>query len=134
MSVLFGLVLQFQVDLQAALRRLMAVALAAGLVFAPLPAAFASGAPETAMHASFSAHDAAEHGHSHGDDEPMEPPRGHAHGHDPADHSHQYAFLSAGSSQWGLPAAQPWRVALSGRPDAALGLGIERPPKQVQSL
>ena len=117
-----------------ALRKLMLVAVAVSLVFAPLPAALGHAVPESAGHASLAAEEAAEHGHSHDDDEPHGPLTGHTHGHDPADHSHQFAFMTGGSSQWGLPPAQRWPSALSGRPDAALGLGIERPPKRVMSL
>lgn len=115
------------------LRKLALVAVAAGLVFAPLPQAFAFGAQESGSHAALAAQEAAEHGHSHDGDEPHGPYAGHTHGHDPADHSHQYAHLSGGNGQWGLPPPQRWPSVLSGRPDGALGSGIERPPKRLMS-
>jgi hypothetical protein len=134
LSCIFGILQQFQILVRPVLRKLTMVAVAAGLVFAPLPPAFAFGTPESTAHAALAELEAADHGHSHDDDEPHGPSTSHTHGHDPADHSHQYAFLTGSSSQWGLPPPLRWASALSGRPDGALGFGIERPPKRAMSL
>ena len=134
LSFVFAIIQQFQILVRPALSKIAAVVIAAGLVFAPLPAAFAFGSHEGTTHAALAEQDAAERGHSHDDEEPHGPFTSHTHGHDPADHSHQYAFLSGGSGQWGLPPTLRWPSALSGRPDGALGFGIERPPKLTMSL
>ena len=121
-----------------ALRKLILIAVAVSLAFAPLPVALAGGGTESVHHASLAEQEASDHGHSHEDSHHEGEAAGHSaahqHGHDPADHSHHYVFLTGGSSQWGLPPAQRWPSALSGRPDAAMGFGIERPPKRVKSL
>jgi hypothetical protein len=92
------------------------------------------GDPPGAHHAGLAGQHDADHGHSHDHGETTDHSASHKHGHDPADHSHQYAFLSGGGDQWGLPPAQRWPSALSGSPDAAMGVGIERPPKRAMSL
>lgn len=115
------------------IRKLTLAVLAASIAFAPLPAASVAGAPERALYNGVAEQTSTDHGHSHDDGEAMNHSAAHKHGHDPADHSHQYAFLSGGSSQWGLPPAQRWPSALSSRPDATIGLGIERPPKRTMS-
>jgi hypothetical protein len=117
-----------------ALRKLTLFAVAVSLALAPLPTAVAEGAMEAAGYAAVAEQDTAGHGHSHDGNERHEHPAGHTHGHDPADHSHQYAFLSGGSNQWGLPPAQRWPSTRSGKPEAAMAMGIERPPKRKMSL
>jgi hypothetical protein len=72
-----------------------------------------------------------EHGHSHDDGETHDQTSGHMHGHDPADHSHQFAFLSGSSGHWSLPSPEGWPQAWNGAPDPATGSGIDRPPKQM---
>lgn len=134
LCLVFSIPQYFQVLVRPALRKITTVAVVAGLVFAPLPPAFAFGSHESTTHAALAEQDAVDHGHSHDEDEPHGPSANHSHGHDPADHSHQYAFLSGGSSQWGLPPPLRWPSALSGRPDAAISFGIERPPKRAMSL
>jgi ABC-type Zn2+ transport system substrate-binding protein/surface adhesin len=120
--------------LRPAFRKLTMVAVAVALAVAPLPAALVHAAPDSAGQLSLAEQEAAEHGHSHDEADGADHSAHHKHGHDPADHSHQYAFLAGASSQWGLPPAQRWPCALNGRPDAAIGLGIERPPKRIMSL
>lgn len=117
-----------------ALRKLTLVAVAVSLALAPLPAVADMPSPDSAAHAALAEQEAAEHGHSHDDEDAADHSAAHKHGHDPADHSHQYAFLTGSSSHWGLPPVQRWPSALSGRLDGALGLGIERPPKQAMSI
>ena len=131
---LFTILQPFQARLRPALRTFTMIAVAGSLVLSPITPAFAFGTPDSAAHAALADQEAADHGHSHDEDEPHSPPGSHTHSHDPADHSHQYAFLSGGTGQWGLPPALGWPSAQSGRPDAALGLGIERPPKRTASL
>lgn len=115
-------------------RKLIASALVAGLILAPIPAAFAHDQLEVAGHPDVAALDAAEHGHSHDDGETESNPANHAHGgHDPADHSHQFAFLSGGAGHDLLPLPQGWPSLWNGTPDQASGLGIERPPKRMMS-
>jgi hypothetical protein len=116
-----------------ALRQVVAVCIAAGLLFAPLPAAFTHGpqalsAPESHGHSVSVTHQAADHSHGQAGHEPA---GGHIHGHDPADHSHQVAFLAGGNSKLSMPAPQRWPSSCSGTPDQAMALGIERPPKQT---
>ncbi len=136
--------------LRAAFRKLAVTTLAVGLALAPLPLASAHDplalaaaesawhaallAQESARHAALLAQEIAEHGHSHDDGEAHEQSGGHMHGHDPADHSHQFAFVAGSASQWGLPAPERWPSSRSGPPDPATGSGIDRPPKQAMSL
>jgi hypothetical protein len=134
LSALAGILLPLPVSKGPSLRKLMVVAVAASLALAPLPAAVVADAPDNAGYASLTGQEAAEHGHSHDDEGAADHSAAHEHGHDPADHSHQYAFLTGSSSQWGLPPVQRWPSALSGRLDGALGLGIDRPPKQAMSI
>ena len=117
------------IPLGPALRKLTLVVVAASLAFAPIPSTFAEDGASTAGYASLADPETTDHGHSHDDDGPIDHSAVHKHGHDPADHSHQFAFLTAGSNQWGMPPAECWLYTLSGSPDGALGLGIERPPR-----
>jgi hypothetical protein len=128
---------------RSAIRRggltLAAMASAAALAVAPLPLAsahnpLALAAADSERHADLMAQEIAEHGHSHDDGEAHEQSGGHMHGHDPADHSHQFAFFAGSASHWGLPAPQRWPSSRSGQPDPAAGSGIDRPPKQTMSL
>jgi hypothetical protein len=124
---------------RAMFRKLSIVTTAAALALAPLPLAsahapLALAAAEDARHAALIAQEIAEHGHSHDDGEAHEQSGGHMHGHDPADHSHQFAFFAGSASHWGLPAPQRWPSSRSGQPDPAAGSGIDRPPKQTLSL
>lgn len=134
LSELFETLLPVRTPLGPALRKLTLLAVAVSLALAPLPAALVEGAPESARYASLAEQEAADHGHSHDSGNAVDHSDAHKHGHDPADHSHQYAFLSGGSSQWGLPPPQRWPSALSARPNGAIGLGIERPPRQAMFL
>ena len=121
--------------LKPALRKTTLCCVAAGLVFAPLPAGLTQS--PLAFYAAGTGHtdqETAEHGHSHEEGGGHEHPAGHMHGHDPADHSHQFALLSGGGGQWGLPSAQRLPPSPSGIADQATVLGIERPPRQAMSL
>lgn len=119
----------------AAPRKLIVAAVAAGLLLAPLPAAFGHERLELAGQSGFSVLDAAGHGHSHDDDEASGNPAGNSHGdHDPADHSHQFAFLAVSVSHGILPLPDRWRSFRNGTPDQAAGFGIDRPPKRMMSL
>jgi hypothetical protein len=138
-STLASLLPRSRTALRTAFRKLAVTAMAAGLALAPLPLDSAHDplshvAAETARHAALVAQEIAEHGHSHDDGEAHEQSGGHMHGHDPADHSHQFAFFAGSASQWGLPAPQRWPASRSGPPDSAKGFGIDRPPKRVMSL
>ena len=128
-SIFFGFLLLLQSLTHP--RKLIASALVAGLILAPIPAAFAQDRLELPGHADVAALDAAEHGHSHDDVETHEQPADHLHGHDPADHSHQAAFLAATLGNWGPPASRNWSSLLGDLPDPASGFGIDRPPKQA---
>lgn len=113
-------------------RKLIVSALAAGLILAPLPAAFGHERVEILAQTAL---DDAEHGHGHDDGETDHSPSGHGHGgHDPADHSHQFAFLAGAAVAAVMPMAQGWPSLAHGRPDQAAGFGIERPPKGTMSL
>lgn len=127
----FWLVLPCRANLRGRWRKLVATIIAAGLVLSPIPMA---SAHEGAWHAAEAAQEIAEHGHSHDDGEAHDQTSGHMHGHDPADHSHQFAFLSGSSGRWGLPSPDGWPPAWNGAPDPATGSGIDRPPKQMMSL
>lgn len=125
-------------SLHSRVRRLAVAVLSAALALAPLPLAsahdpLALSAAEAARHAALVAQDIAEHGHSHEDGDDHEQSPGHMHGHDPADHSHQFAFFPGNAGHWGLPAPQRWPSFLSGPPDPATGFGIDRPPKSMLS-
>lgn len=109
-------------------RKLLVAVLAAGMILAPLPAAFAHDRIEAPAHAAAAAQEAAEHGHDHDDGDTA----GHAHGgHDPADHSHQFAFLATAACSVMTPFPQRWPSLWNGTPDPASGLGIDRPPKRT---
>ena len=112
-SALASVLSRSRTALRTAFRKLAVTAMAAGLALAPLPLAsahdpLALAAAESARHAALVAQEIAEHGHSHDDGEAHEQSGGHMHGHDPADHSHQFAFFAGSASQWGLPAPQRW--------------------------
>lgn len=134
LSALFAIFLPVRISMGPALRKLTFVAVAASLALSPVPSAFSEDGSAIAGHASLADLETTEHGHSHDDEGPMDHSAAHKHGHDPADHSHQFAFLTAGSNQWGMPPTECWLSVLSGSPDGALGLGIERPPRQSTSL
>lgn len=113
-------------------RKLIVSALAAGLILAPLPAAFGHDGVEILAQTAL---DDAEHGHSHDDGETDHSSASHGHsGHDPADHSHQFAFLAGSAVAAMMPWPQGWPSLAHGRPDQAAGFGIERPPKGTMSL
>jgi hypothetical protein len=80
------------------------------------------------------AQETAEHGHSHEDGDDHEQSPGHTHGHDPADHSHQFAFFPGNAGHWGLPAPQFWPSFLIGPLEPKTGSGIDRPPKSMMSV
>ena len=134
LSATAGLLLPLCALLGSSLRRLAIAGIAVSLALAPLPAPLAGGGPEHAGSASLAAQAHDGHGHSHDGGEAADHSTAHTHGHDPADHSHQYAFLSGGGSRWDLPPPQRWPEGLSEQPDAARGFVIERPPKRAQPL
>jgi len=134
LSALFATFLPVRISLSLALRKLTFLAVAASLALAPVPSAFSEDGSAIAGHASLADLETTEHGHSHDEDGPMDHSAAHKHGHDPADHSHQFAFLTGGSNHWGMPPAERWPSVLSGSPDGALDFGIERPPRQSTSL
>ena len=111
------------------LRKLAIAAVAAGLVFAPLPASFGSDALESAAHAALAEQEAAEHGHSHDEGEAHGPATSHQHGHDPADHTHQLAHIASGTDHWTARSAQRWPTFISRLADPGEAYGIDRPPK-----
>ena len=117
-----------------ACRKMSVSAIAVGLLLAPLPAGFAHERLELAGLADVPAMNASEHGHSHDDEETGDTSAGHLHsGHDPADHSHQPAFLAASVSHWVLPLPPRWPTLWNSSSDQAAGTGIERPPKRMMS-
>lgn len=127
---IFWVLLPYHATVPGRLRKLAATIIAAGLVLSPMPMA---SAHEGAWQAAEAAQEIAEHGHSHDDGEAHDQTSGHMHGHDPADHSHQFAFLSGSSGHWGLPSPEGWPPTWNGAPDTATGSGIDRPPKQMMS-
>lgn len=112
-----------------ALRKLAIAAVAAGLIFAPLPASFGSDALESAAHAALAEQEAAEHGHSHDERDRHGPATSHQHGHDPADHTHQLAHVASGTDHWTARSAQRWPTFISRLADPGTAYGIDRPPK-----
>ncbi len=112
-----------------------AIAIMVGcLILAPVPLATHHDLPppadaKSAWLSGHSAHDHAGHGHSHDDDESHDRAAGHLHGHDPADHSHQFAHFPGGLRHWNWPAPQRWPRTLTGLPESAAAFGIDRPPK-----
>ena len=121
------------------LRALIVVATVVGLTSMPLPFALthdarALQASEDERHAALLALEAAEHGHSHDDGTADEENAGHVHGHDPADHSHQFAFVAGSSGHWGLPPPQRWSSSWFNIPLPAIADGIERPPRMLAFL
>lgn len=116
-------------------RKLIVSAVAAGLLLAPLPAAFGHERLKMAEQSDRYALDVSEHGHSHDEDGGDDNAVGHSHnGHDPADHSHQFAFLGVAVNHGILPFPERWPALQNGAPDQAAGLGIDRPPKRMTSL
>jgi hypothetical protein len=121
------------------MRGLALAILSAALALAPVPLASTHDLPaftaaESARHATLIAQEIADHGHSHEDGDAHEQAHGHLHGHDPADHSHQLAFLPVTTDQSGQPLPQRWPSFLSGPLDPATGIGIDRPPKGLMYL
>ena len=130
-AILLPLILQLNA-LRIPLRKLAVAAVAAGLLLAPLPSAFSHGALDDAAYATSDNQDVADHGHSHDDDDTDYQAK--KHGHDPVDHSHQFAFLAGTAVAAVMPLPQGWTSLAHGRPDQAAGFGIERPPKGTMSL
>lgn len=84
---------------------------------------------EADRHADLEQVEDAEHGHAHDDGEPYERTTGHSHGHDPADHSHQVAFVS----HHPIDALSKLEIIsffdIADLVTLELGSGFERPPK-----
>lgn len=125
--------------LMTGLRRWIVALIAGGLAFAPLPLgsfhdALALSTAEIARHSALAMQDTAEHGHTHEEGESQEQAPGHLHGHDPVDHSHQFAFFVSGDGDWGLPAPQRWALFVGDPPDPAFAFSIDRPPKLATSV
>jgi hypothetical protein len=113
-------------------RKLIVSAVAAGLILMPLPAAFGHEGVEILAQTEL---DGAEHGHSHDDGETEHSSASHGHGgHDPADHSHQFALLAGAALDAVMPLPKGWSPLAHGRPDQAADFGIDRPPKRMMSL
>jgi hypothetical protein len=77
--------------------------------------------------------DIAVHGHSHEDDDAHQGLTGHLPGHDSADHSHQFAHVSAAMTVVDFPMAKRWTLAFSAEGGKGADFGIERPPKQLRN-
>ena len=73
----------------------------------------------------------ADQSHVHEDGEPFEQSAGHAHGHDPADHSH-YEVYVVGENDRAAPrlVAMKFRIAPESS-SASRSFGLERPPKHT---
>jgi hypothetical protein len=116
---------------------MMAMAIMAALILAPLPIASAHdpvalAAAEMTRYAALQA-EIAEHGHAHDDGEGQEQSSGHMHGHDPADHSHQTVYITGTASHESKLPAQDWPSSLSSVDDPGTAFGIDRPPKRSVS-
>jgi ABC-type nickel/cobalt efflux system permease component RcnA len=85
---------------------------------------------ETDRHAALEQVEDADHGHSHDDGEPFEKASGHSHGHDPADHSHQVAFVSHHTTDTLQKLDVIRFVETTDLVTLDLGSGLERPPKR----
>lgn len=114
--------------------RLVAAVLILGLLLAP---GFGSPdrdsmSPDAAeRHVAGEALASSDHGHSHEDDDPVGHPAGHLHGHDPADHSHQFGFVHQAAVEAAPSTDRKWPAQTPSRAEPALPYGIERPPKSV---
>ena len=84
---------------------------------------------EVTRHASLQDVATIEEGHSHEDGEPFERASNHSHGHDPADHSHQFAFMSHNAIKIFQKMDEVRFVHVSDLVKRKFGSGIERPPK-----
>lgn len=117
-------------------RLVMVGLLVFGLAFSPgvVQASHVPDRPvagELTRHADLGAEAISSHGHSHEDGDVHERGPGHLTGHDPADHSHQFAFTPPAGVQPHRSIGQTWvmrnQTALRLGPDS----GLERPPKRV---
>ena len=88
-----------------------------------------STALEDVRHAVLADVEAADHGHSHDDGEPYESKTGHAHGHDPADHSHQVAFIVHKADETLLDLDGIQFAIVQDLIKSGIVFGFERPPK-----
>jgi hypothetical protein len=75
-----------------------------------------------------------EHGHSHEDGTEDEQAAGHIHGHDPADHSHQFAYICSNSDFWTVGEPKSWPNLLVDLVHTRATYGIDRPPKRVLTV
>ena len=116
--------------IQMILALFLTVALLGLPAFVPsLHAPTHSAALEDARHAVLADVEASEHGHSHDDGEPYESKPGHAHGHDPADHSHQVAFMVHKADETLLDLDGIQFAIVQDLIKSGIVFGFERPPK-----
>lgn len=112
----------------SALRLVIALAMAIGLVLSPISVAVSHGPAMLGSHGPLFAVPDDGHGHSHDDDGPTNREAGHAH-HNPADHSHDqpdratYAALTAPSLR------QNWWAAAPSAAEPQAPARLDRPPR-----
>lgn len=121
--------------LQSIIRTLMVFALSVGVLVLPAYLAVphlgvVSLADHEVQHAVLHPDGATDQGHNHEDEDGLQPNTGHAHGHDPSDHSHQIPFVSACVADIVRPlsASLVARVYTSMSPET--DFGIHRPPRR----
>lgn len=116
-------------------KQLVAITVVCALALIPLPASplhdpLDATLAEDLRHAALDAEAIEEqHGHTHEDGTEEEQTAGHMHGHDPADHSHNFAHLSSSANHWSTDGATGWPKSLSDLVQSSTTFGIERPPK-----
>jgi hypothetical protein len=87
-------------------------------------------AAEAARHAELAAQIDA-HGHAHDDGASDEQSPGHAHGHNPADHTHETASAVPGVAQMLFPIGRTWLAHPPSYVDLEARFRLERPPRPI---
>ena len=83
---------------------------------------------EVERHVEFT-DDAGGHGHVHDDEVGDEQSPGHSHGHNPSDHSHTPAGVSAGAAHICPPSGTSWHMKLPAFAFGPLLSRLDRPPR-----
>ena len=114
---------------------IIAIALMIGLVLSPGRAwaahdPLAQAAAEASRHAAVPAV-RADHDHVHHDGADEERLPGHAHGHNPADHSHDTPALFCGGIVLGRSTGPDWHPTQPVVPIRARAVRLDRPPRPI---
>lgn len=118
-----------------AFRFVVAFTMALGMVLSPTGRSvshnpIALAVAEAARHAELAAQVEA-HGHAHDDGLAGEQSPGHAHGHNPADHTHESASAALDFAQPVLPIRRMWQAYPPLFANLESGFRLERPPKPI---